>query len=130
MIFETFALLGIISICLMGAGAFGKLSFPPMFASVLVMFLGLWILLDGISIQTGTAIATNQTTIAQCPGLCELENMTSTETTTATVSAPQYTEITWPFESVMNFRHFFGIFLFFLALAGFFAFIFAVKPEN
>lgn len=132
MLFETFAFLGIIAIALMGAGVWGKLAFPPMFASVLVMFLGLWVLVDGFSIQTGLASATNQTTVAQCPGVCEDANVTTTETstTTTTITSPQYTELTWAFETVMNFRHFFGIFLFFMALSGFFSFVFAINPAS
>jgi len=118
MIFEEFAFMGIVISLLAAMSIFGKTIFPGFFGVTLLLFLSFWVMSDGIQYPISVQTQTNQTIISACPALCENATTTESATTTIALTTTNYQDITWPFDSILEFKWFFALFLFFLGLAG------------
>jgi hypothetical protein len=108
MLLETFAFFGITAIIMFAFAEIKAHDGVGIAAAIFLLLLSFWVLLDGLSYQTGTT--TSSTSIS-------LLNTTTNETITSIseTSTPSYTALSWPF-SAFSFKIAFSIILILVSL--------------
>lgn len=130
MLIELFAFFGILATIMFFFADAKNYGAIRIIASLLLLFMAMWVFNDGISYndyKTTSISGTSLTTGLDIdrPGAGLETNTTINETTTLTQTQTEtlhYSEITWPYETIMKFKYVLFIMLLFSGLYGIFTY--------